>query len=307
MDSTEPIRYYDRRSGRVREELVYRRGFMDFMYGTRLGLLLTEAIFKRPLFTRLYTLDRRSARSRATIAAFVDRYGLDPDEFARPMEAYGSFNDFFKRRLKPGARPVDSDPARFIAPGDGKLLAVPVQAGRVYPIKDHHFSLAGLVGDARTAAAFHGGWCLILRLCPPDYHRFCFVDDGSYGPTHSLGGSHYSVSILAQRKKLPIFTENHRTYCLVETRSFGKVLQMEVGSFSVGKIALHNRGGGTCARGQEKGWFEFGASTLVMLVADGVIDIDADILEHSRRHVETLVRLGEGIATRREGLERRPV
>lgn len=299
IPKTEPIRYFNRRSGTIEEELVYRRGFMDFMYGTRLGLCLTEFVFKRPLFTRLYTLDRRSARSRPTIAAFIDRYDLDPSEFLRPVDAYGSFNDFFKRRLQPGARPIDADPTRLIAPGDGKLLALPIDQGRVFPVKGHSFALDELVGDRAIAASFQGGWCLILRLCPPDYHRFCFVDGGSHGAVTSLGGSHYSVSLLAQRLGLPIFTQNHRTFCLVDTHGFGTVLQMEVGSFSVGKIALHSWMGGTCARGEEKGWFEFGASTLVVLIAPGIVDIDGDILDHSRRHIETLVLMGEGIASRR--------
>ena len=301
VEGTDPIYYFDRRTGQVEEELVYRRGFMDFMYGTRLGLWLTGSLFKRPLFTKVYTLDRRSARSRHTIDGFVERYQLDPGEFVRPVTAYRSFNDFFKRRLKATARPIERDPERLIAPGDGKLLALPVERGRFYPVKGHAVSLSGLVGGERMASSFQGGWCLILRLCPPDYHRYCFVDNGTFGPTQHLGGSHYSVSLLAQRLQLPIFTENHRTFCLVHTHSFGTVLQMEVGSFSVGKIALHNWQGGRCRRGQEKGWFEFGASTLIVLVGPDRVTIDADILEHSRQHTETLVRLGEGIATRASG------
>ncbi len=182
-------------------------------------------------------------------------------------------------------------------PADGRLLALELDDETVIPVKGCRFTLSGLVGDPQLARRFAGGTCLIFRLAPSDFHRFAYVETGHCGPIHRLGGTHYSVNPLALRLALPVFTENYREYCLIETQTLGTVVQMEVGSFSVGRIVQRRSSDGPCRRGEEKGWFEFGASTVVVLVGPGRLSIDEDIRSQSARKVETLVRLGEAIAT----------
>lgn len=286
---------YDRRTGEIRSEIVYEKWFMDRFYGTRWGRWITSLLLAPRPFSRLYGWTQRRPGTRRKIAPFVERYGIDPTESEQPPAAYPSFADFFARRIRPERRPIDPDPGALIAPADGRLLHFPVRQGRVYPVKGARFALGELAPGTRALSRFDGGTCLILRLAPSDYHRFCYVDDAVQSPVHVVPGGLHSVSPLALRHGLRVFPGNHRHHCTLETRSFGLVLQIEVGALTVGSIRQRHPDGGRVRRGEEKGWFELGGSTLILVFESGRAEVDEDILEQSRAGIETLVRLGEAI------------
>src|SRR5262249_28735523 len=178
---------------------------------------------------------------------------------------------------------------------DCRFSAYPIREDTIYPVKARSFTVAQLVGDEEIAARYVGGLCLIFRLAPVDYHRFGYVDDCEQSPVKAINGFYRSVHPLSLRRMKAVFTENRREYCSLKTANFGDVVHIDVGATGVGRIIQNHPGGGNFARGEEKGYFEFGGSTVILLLKSGAAKIDDDILEYSGRGIETIVRYGEKI------------
>ena len=294
-----PILLYNRKTRSVEEEVLYERRVMEFFYGSSVGFALTEWLLRHRWATAFYARRMHSPGSRAKIAPFIREYGIDPAELARPVESFATFNEFFIRELKPEARPIDRAPAHLISVADCRLAAWPIERGTVVPVKARAFTIAELLRDEAQAARYLGGWCLIFRLAPVDYHRFCFVDDGEQGPVRVINGFYRSVHPLSLRRMKAVFTENQREACVLRTRNFGEVLHIDVGATGVGRIVQRFPGGGPARRGEEKGYFEFGGSTVILLLGADVAEIDEDIRAYSAQGIETIVRYGEKIGRRR--------
>jgi phosphatidylserine decarboxylase len=291
----EPILLYNRKTGSLEEEAVFEKDLMEFLYGSRLGFFITELLFKHRWATELYARLQHGPGSKAKIGKFVESHGVNLDELERPLDSFNSFNEFFIRRLKPSARPIDRHPGSLISIADCRLSVYPIREDAVYPVKAGMFTIARLVGDEETAAGYAGGSCLIFRLAPVDYHRFGYVDDCEQSPVEAVNGFYRSVHPLSLRRLKAVFTENRREYCVLKTANFGDVVHIEVGATAVGRIVQRHPEGGRFARGEEKGYFEFGGSTVILLLEPGVAKIDDDIAEYSGRGIETIVRYGEKI------------
>jgi phosphatidylserine decarboxylase len=236
--------------------------------------------------------------SRARIAPFLRDYGVDTSEFAMPVDSYGSFNEFFYRKLKPDARLVVSGESVAVFPADGRHLAIPdVSAAGGFYIKGQRFDLERFLGDASLARQFAGGSLLISRLCPVDYHRFHFPVSGQAGEVRALPGSLRSVSPLALRRHLSILWENRRELTQVRSEVFGKVLMVEIGATCVGGMHQTFRPGAV-AKGEEKGYFSFGGSCVATLFEKGAVRFDADLLEHSAAQREVYARMGDRCGVR---------
>ncbi|MDX2033228.1 MAG: phosphatidylserine decarboxylase [Blastocatellia bacterium] len=292
------ILLYNRRTRSIEEETLYERRVMEFLYGSSMGFALTELLFRHRWATEFVARRMHRPGSRAKIAAFIREHGIDPAELERPVESFQTFNEFFIRKLKPEARPVDRAPESLISVADCRLAAWPIERGAVVPVKARRFTIAALLDDEAMAARYLGGWCLIFRLAPVDYHRFCFVDDGEQGPVRVINGFYRSVHPLSLRRMKAVFTENQREACVLQTRNFGEVVHVDVGATGVGRIVQRLPHGGAARRGEEKGYFEFGGSTVILLLGAGVAEIDEDIATHSARGIETIVRYGEKIGRR---------
>lgn len=290
-----PLCYRLRADGRTVDEPLPNEGRLRWAYETAAGAALFHPFFRWPLYSRLTALRLGALRSRALIPAFVERFGLDPAEFEHPPEAYASFAAFFERRLRPEARPLEGPPGRLASPGDGKLLAYPrLDPDARLPVKGSAIPVAALLGEAGDAAAFRGGGALVLRLAPYDYHRFHFAADGAIGPAREVPGALHSVNPIALGGRPDVFLRNRRTVSFQETPRFGRIAYVEVGAFEVGRI-LQTHPGGPAARGEEKGFFRLGGSTLVLLFEPGRARFDADLLDATREGLETQVRAREGI------------
>ena len=236
--------------------------------------------------------------SAALVPGFIRRAGIDMSDFE--SREWRSFNDFFTRGLRPGARPVDPDPLALVSPCDSRLLALDITPDLTFRIKGGDYSVSSLLRNRRLAEDFAGGRCLIFRLCVDDYHRYCYFDDGSKGGNIPLPGRYYTVRPVALEHH-DFFKENSREYTVMATRHFGKAVQVEVGATFVGRIENHH---GVCSfrRGEEKGMFLFGGSTIVLLLGKNAADIDPRIIENTSRGLETRVLLGRRIGhARREG------
>lgn len=228
--------------------------------------------------------------SRHLVSPFVKSTKLDLSDY--PQVSYRSFNDFFTRRVKEGRRPVDKTADTLVAPCDGKLTVYPITEDAVFSIKHSSYALKDLLRDEALAKEFEGGTCLIFRLTPDDFHRYSFMDDGRILSSSIIPGVLHTVRPIAFRR-YPVYLENAREYAVLETANFGKVIQMEVGALFVGRIVNHPLT--TFVRGQEKGKFEFGGSTILLLMQKDAAVIDEELLENTRQNKESIVRLGSTI------------
>ncbi|KJS30093.1 MAG: hypothetical protein VR64_17305 [Desulfatitalea sp. BRH_c12] len=291
------ILLYNRRTGLIEKEQVYGRQWMDIFYGRPWGRRITDHLLCKHPLSRLYGLMQKSKWSRRKIAPFAAQYGIDLSEAIVPAGGFDSFNDFFIRRLKPAARPLPKDPSLLISPADSRLQVFEVADDRPLTVKGTVLTLPQLLGVPNLEPAFRGGLCLIFRLAPCDFHRFGYMEGGVQGPVHTIGGPLHSVSPLSLRHRPDIHSTNFRQWCFVQSPRLGTMIQVEVGAMMVGSIVQRLPEGGPCQRGHEKGYFQFGGSTVIGILEHDHACIDPDILDNSRKGIETLVRYGEPIGT----------
>ena len=262
---------------------------INFLYHTAPGRALLQILI-RPGVSKALGAFLDTGLSRHLVGPFVKSTNLDLSDY--PDRIYASFNDFFTRTVKEGRRPVDMDPSTLVAPCDGKLTVYPITAEGLFDIKHSVYTVADLLRDEALAKEYEGGTCLIFRLTPDDFHRYSFMDDGSILRSETLPGVLHTVRPIAFRR-YPVFSENAREFAVLETANFGKVIQMEVGALFVGRIVNHPLT--NFVRGQEKGKFEFGGSTVILLLQKGAAVIDEELLENTRNGFESVVRLGAPI------------
>ena len=300
MNVTGPIHFYNRYTEHLETEAVYGGGFLKWAYGNPLGRVSVELLVKRAFFSYFYGwwMDRPSTV--AKVKPFVESFGLDAQDFAKKMDEFTSFNDFFSRELKSEARPIADDRDAVVFPADGRHLGFQdlSKVKHVF-VKGQSFDLAKFIGDADLAKEFAGGSILISRLCPVDYHRYHFPVSGQAGSVQTLDGSLRSVSPLALRRQLSIFWENRRARTVVDSSNFGKVVVMEVGATCVG--GMHSTfEEGAVVKGAPKGYFSFGGSCVTTIYQNGAIQLDADLLEQATAGREVYAKMGEpcGVASR---------
>lgn len=290
---TATITCYNREARRLETEQVYGEAFLRFVYENPLGALPLHALVKRSIFSRWYgwRMDRPASRSR--IGPFVGRYGLNWREFEKQPGDYANFNEFFARRLSPGARPVDARQDAVVMPADGRHLAIEdASRGGDFFVKGVKFNLTALLGDPELGARFASGSVLISRLCPLDYHRFHFPCDGVPGPARLIDGPLFSVSPIALRRRPSVLWENKRFITQLKTPTLGDVLLLEVGATCVGSVEQTFETGKPVRKGDEKGLFRFGGSSVITVFEPGRIRFAGDLLEHSAAKREVYAKMG---------------
>jgi len=287
------IEYYDRASGQLQRETVMGDAVIKWAYQTLSGKLFAPVLFGSSLLSRILGWYFDSHWSRAKIAKAIVDLDINVDEFAQPQHAFKSFNDFFTRKLKPEARPFSDDPCDFLSPADGRLLVYSGIAGdSCVKVKGVEDSLPALFG--RDMDGFSGGKVAVLRLCPADYHRFHFPCTGTVTEQAKVNGKYHSVNPIALNAQRSVFCMNKRTYTLLDTERFGRLAFMEVGAFGV--AGIHQTfSGHQVERMREKGYFDFGGSTIVLVFQKNTIEFSADLVKHSQQGIETLVKVGQTI------------
>ena len=292
-----PIRYYNRSTQSFETEQVYGEGFLRWTYGSPLGAIALHAFVKRPFFSAWYGWRMNAAKSAARIDPFIQRYSVDATEFADAPESFASFNEFFYRKLKPAARPIEPDPSRIVFPADGRHLGFQ-RASSIDSVfvKGQKFDLTALLGDEKLAKRFADGALVLSRLCPVDYHRYHFPCAGIPSATHTIQGPLFSVSPIALREKLSYLWTNKRSITQLETPDLGTVLLLEIGATCVGEIYQTFKPGTAVEKGAEKGYFAFGGSSTITIFEPGAVKLDADLLEQSSNQTELYARMGEPMA-----------
>jgi phosphatidylserine decarboxylase len=284
------IFYYNRLAARMAEEVIFEEGAMRFLYGNPFGRLLVELVIRRPFFSRIYGRGKKSPESRAGIRPFVERYGIDISELEKPIESFSSFNDFFIRKLKDGARPVDPRPEILVAPADSKLIAHSLRNDSAFPVKGRPVTLGGLTGGGIDTRPWREGMLLVFRLCPADCHRFHYFDSCVHGQATTVPGFFHSVSPIAIGSGADVLGGNYRQWTVLDTDHFEAVLEVDVAALTVDSVVQRAPGGGRFRRGDEKGYFQYGGSTIVLAFRAGAARLDQDIVDASARGIESSVR-----------------
>jgi phosphatidylserine decarboxylase len=295
---SEPVICHNRYTNQPETEQIYGEAPLRFAYENPVGRALLELIVKRAFFSRWYGWRMSRPASRARIAPFIAKYGLDPAEFADAPESFASFNDFFCRKLKPSARPVAAGEREIIFPADGRHLGFQnvAEAPGIF-VKGQKFDVPALLGDAALGARYREGTLIISRLCPVDYHRFHFPCAGTPGAPLLLNGPLYSVSPIALRRRLACLWENKRVLTQLETPQLGTVLIIEVGATNVGSIVQTMMPGQPVAKGDEKGCFLFGGSTTITIFEPGKITLAPDLATLSAGQRELYAKVGDVMGT----------
>jgi phosphatidylserine decarboxylase len=292
--SAAPITFLNRRTGRVETEQVFGEGWLRFAYENPIGRLSVWMIARRAIFSKWFGRSMSKPSSALRVLPFITRYNLDVDEFAKSPFDYKTFNDFFYRALKPGARPIAGGDDVAVLPADGRHLVFPdIDTAEGFYVKGAKFTVRELLDDEELATRFAGGAMVISRLCPVDYHRFHFPVAGTPRESRLVQGWLYSVSPIALRRRIRYLVENKREVTVVEGSPFGPVAMIEVGATNVGSIRQSFVPGRAVAKGEEKGLFAFGGSCVITLFPRGSIRFDDDLVAQSREQRETYARMGE--------------
>jgi phosphatidylserine decarboxylase len=290
----EPLFFYRRGSAAKEEEIILGGGLMRWAYQNRVGKSLSGFLFNHTWPSRLAGWFANTRTSRRQITPVIRDLGIDASEFADTAESFPTFNAFFSRHLKPGARPFAPAPEEIAAPADGRVLVHPrLRKEAVIPVKGKPFTADALLG--RPAAEYYDGSLAIVRLCPADYHRFHFPCDSRIIEQQRIKGRYHSVNQAVLALGIDVFGENERQVAILENDLLGQFAYVEVGAFGVGGI-VQTYAGPSVRKGSEKGYFQYGGSTIVLLFQPGRIQFAEDLAAHSAEGYETFLKAGEVLA-----------
>ncbi len=265
-----------------------------FLYNTVFGRMILKLLV-HPNVSKFAGCLLSSGASKWIIPYFIQKNEIDMSDIEIPKEGFSSFNEFFTRKRKlEGYNLSDDD---MISPCDGFLTIKKINEDTVFKIKNTHFSVKDLLKDNRFAEKYKDGTALIFRLTPANYHRYCYISDGRIIHYRKIRGLLHCVRPIALRN-VPVFIQNSREYQVIKTKTFGTIIQMEIGALLVGKIRNYKQPLGTkCIRaGEEKGYFEFGGSTIIVLLKKEGIRFNKKLFEKRDVSGEIPVRMGDVIA-----------
>ena len=281
---------YKDRQGMIKGEDSFQDRLLSRMYGCVAGRFLLGYLVK-PSVSKWVGRLLDSRISSLFVPWFVRANHIDISMCEKKQ--FRSYNDFFTRKLKKGARKICEEKDAWISPCDGKLTVYPIGKDSRFRIKRTQYTVEQLLRNAKLAKRYQGGYAWIFRLSVEDYHRYCYVADGEKTRNIRIPGVFHTVNPIAN-DRYPIYKENTREYSLLHTEEFGTILMMEVGALLVGKIENHMEEG-SVKKGEEKGNFAFGGSTIILLTEPGKVKPDYDILKNTQRCYETVVQMGEKI------------
>ena len=266
---------------------------LDFFYGTFLGRIILR-IFITKGMANLLALYMNSGLSKHKIKKFVDKNDINLFEY--DDKKYKSYNDFFTRKVLSEKRPINTTKDVLISPCDSKVSAYKIEEDLTLNIKNAYYSIDTLV-EKNIMEDYKGGTALVFRLSTDNYHRYCYIDSGSKGKNFHIKGVYHTVQPISLGR-YNFYKTNSREWTILNTNNFGKVIQVEVGALAVGRIK-NNHESYIFKKGEEKGYFEFGGSTIVLLFKKNVVKIDDDIYNNSKEGIETIVKYGERIGKSR--------
>lgn len=297
------IIFWDRSDQKQKIEKVYGAEWISFLYNHPMGEKV-RGFFRTRLFSQFYGSLQNQPLSTFKVPPFIAKFDIPITDYEFgskdvPEQAYSykNFNEFFIRKFRQGKRNFDQTPHIMPAFSEARYYGwESVSTDMTFPVKGAYLSAESLLGslNEKWGGVFRGGALLLARLCPVDYHRFHYPLDGKTLAVSDEGSELESVNPIALAKKPEIFLKNLRRVSILETKDFGKLAYIEVGATCVGKI-VQSHESSYFYRGDEKGYFLFGGSTVIVLGEPGRWKPAQDILEQTFKKQEVLVRLGEPI------------
>jgi phosphatidylserine decarboxylase len=290
------IKYIARSTGKVEVENPPAEGLLKFLYGNTFGKLAVLPIAKQKAITKRYGKMMSTNKSVERIPAFVDSLKIDMSESKKSINEFTSFNDFFYRELKPGARKIGEG---LVSPGDGRVLAFQkISEVNNFYVKGKKFTLKEFLMDDALYTKHENSAMIIVRLAPNDYHRYHFPFKGMASESKKIEGSYYSVSPIALKSNFTkVFCKNKKEICTLTTDGFGEILVIPVGATMVGSLNSTYEANTMVEKGQEMGYFAFGGSTVVLFFDSKYFKIDEDLLKNTKNNIETFLHMGEQIAS----------
>ena len=267
---------YNRVTKKIEEVKHFGGPLLDKVYQAP---FLTKIVTSKPI-SKIYGLYNNSKLSKKKINKFIKNNNIDMTKYKK--EDYKSFNDFFIRKIKS----IKYDKNGFISPCDSKLLVYKINKNLEIKVKNITYKINELIDEELD---YKNGYVFIYRLSLDDYHRFHYIDDGKRIKRKIIKGRLHTVS--SSSNKYKIYKENEREYSILETKNYNKIIYMEVGALLVGKIINYDKD--TFKRGEEKGYFLPGGSTIIIIANN--IKVDKDIIENSKKNIETIVHVGERV------------
>lgn len=268
---------------------------LSFLYESVAGRICLKVVNRR-YTAKLVGKYMNSRLSKGLIDRFIEKNNIDMSIYED--KEYKSYNQFFTRNLKPECKCICMEKDALVSPCDSKLRVYPINDDSIFFIKDAPYNVKELIKNEELSKEFNGGLCLIFRLTVDNYHRYIYFDDGTKGENIYIQGVLHTVNPIAL-DRYNFYKQNCREYTVMETANFGKAVQVEVGAMLIGRIK-NNHGPCSFKRGDEKGMFEFGGSTIVLLLKKNAAVIDGDIMANSGEGIETVVRLGERIGSAKQ-------
>ena len=296
------IQFFNREAGKLEEEKVYGDGAVKWMYQTSSGRLLTKLLIKAPVSVGYGALQGMGF-SKGKVPSFVKQFDIKMDEYLpeegrTESDPYSSFNKFFIRRFKDGLRPFESTPELMPAFSEARYFGFEsMNDSQTVPVKGKYLGAEALLSSEKWTEVFKDGPLLLARLCPVDYHRFHYPDNGKVLDYYKVKGKLHSVNPIALKEYADVFASNVREVTILETENFGKLAYVEVGAMMVGKI-VQSGNLKEFNRGDEKGYFLFGGSTVIVLGEKGKWKPDQDILDYTAKGFETYLKLGNRLASK---------
>lgn len=292
------IYYFDRETKLKEKEHVYGEKYLKYLYIGKgfFAFLLRTLVARLHFISIIYGMIQNTSFSKRKIPEFVKNFNIDASEFLKPISSYKSFNDFFIRKLKPTSRPIDKAKNSLIIPADGRYLFYENTSNLQLKVKGQKLSIEDLLGDKKLAEKYTNGTVILSRLCPSDYHRFHFPCDCIPDIPKLINGALFSVNPIALKHNIKILSENKRVVTLLHTELFGLVAFIEIGATLVGSIKQTFKPGRKVLKGEEKGYFMFGGSSIAMLFEKDQLILAKDLIELSKESLEIRCKMGQLLA-----------
>lgn len=288
------VQFYNQ--GSLEIEQTERFALLNFLYTHPCGKIL-RVLVRHRFMAKLLAIYQNSRFTKANIQPFIDHHKICMNDFLVPDGGYRSFNHFFTRALKPGARLIDQRKNIVTSVADAKLFVFEnLQRDQDFLIKGCRFMLADFLKNDELAAEYENGTMMVFRLAPYDYHRYHFPFDCFVKKTVIIHGRLESVNPITFATGLQPLIQNERHMITLQSDLFDEVLMVVVGAMFVGKVVSTHHENQDYKKGDEAGFFEFGGSTVVLLFKKNVIKVRADVIKNSAEVKETVVKMGEAVS-----------
>lgn len=278
------------RNGKIVARDNSQDNFLKKLYGTVYGRCVLK-VLTQPIISKIAGSFLDTKLSCFLIKGFIKNNNIDMSQYEETD--YVSYNDFFTRKVKKELRPINMDKDVLIAPSDGRVSVYDINEDSSFMVKDTLYNVETITRSKKAADIYKNGKFVIVRLCVDNYHRYCYIDNGRKTKNKFIPGVLHTVNPIAN-DYFDIYKENSRECSILYTENFGRIMQIEVGALLVGRIKNHDQACFT-TRGEEKGMFEFGGSTICLLIEDGKVEIDEDLIKNTLEGYETAVCMGERI------------